>query len=144
MGTQEELVVAEATSGKGVRTRKRRSAHEKLQIVRETLQSDASVAVIARRHGVNETQIFTWRRQFRGGQLKARVPRKSRPAVIVPVEVRAPVDESLPMTAQPMASRTYAAEQIEIEFPSGLRLRVRGAADAAALQTILRELARPC
>jgi hypothetical protein len=65
--------------------------------------------------------------------------------VIVPVEVRAP--SSTPPAAavtEHVAQRAYAAEQIEIEFPSGLRLRVRGAADAEALQTILRELSRPC
>jgi len=145
VGAQDELVVADETGSKSVRTRKRRSTQEKLQIVRETLQSEASVAVIARRHGVNANQVFTWRRQFRGGQLKARTVRKNRQAVIVPVEVGIPVSEPRhPTTAHPVVSRTYAAEQIEIEFPSGLRLRVRGAADSEALQTILRELGRPC
>jgi transposase len=42
--------------------RKRRSPEEKLQIVRETLQSHESVAVIARRHAVNANQVFAWRR----------------------------------------------------------------------------------
>ncbi len=41
-----------------IRRRKRRSPEEKLQIVRETLQSPESVAVIARRHGVNANQVL--------------------------------------------------------------------------------------
>lgn len=64
MGTQDEVVVGQESSGKSVRSRKRRSVQQKLQIVRETLQSEVSVAVIARRHGVNANQVFTWRRQF--------------------------------------------------------------------------------
>jgi transposase-like protein len=64
VGTQDEVVVGQESSGKSVRSRKRRSVQQKLQIVRETLQSEVSVAVIARRHGVNANQVFTWRRQF--------------------------------------------------------------------------------
>jgi transposase-like protein len=48
-----------------IRRRKRRSLQEKLQIVRETLQSQESVAVIARRHGVNANQVFAWRRHYK-------------------------------------------------------------------------------
>ena len=53
MDTSAEHVVGADTGVAGIRTRKRRSVQEKLLIVRETLQSGASVAVIARRHGVN-------------------------------------------------------------------------------------------
>jgi transposase len=144
VGTQDEVIVGQEASGKGVRSRKRRPVQEKLQIVRETLQSEASVAVIARRHGVNANQVFTWRRQYHRGQLKARMTRRRGEAMIVPVEVRAPSSVPAAVTTEHVAQRALAAEQIEIEFPSGMRLRVRGAADAAALQTILRELSRPC
>lgn len=144
MGTQDGVVVGQESSSKGVRSRKRRSVQEKLLIVRETLQSEASVAVIARRHGVNANQVFTWRRQFHRGQLKGRTTRRRGEAVIVPVEVRVPLSEPAAAVTERLAQRAFAAEQIEIEFPSGLRLRVRGAADAAALQAILRELSRSC
>ena len=70
-----------------VRRRKRRSIQEKLQIVRETLQSEDSVAVIARRHGVNANQVFSWRRAFQRGQLKARGGRRRKSPVVLPVEI---------------------------------------------------------
>ncbi len=144
MGTQDGVVVGLEPSGKSVRSRKRRSVQEKLQIVRETLRSEASVAVIARRHGVNANQVFTWRRQFQRGQLKGRTIRRRGEAVIVPVEVRTPSNVPAAAVTERSVQRTLAAEHIEIEFPSGLRLRVRGAADAEALQAILRELSRSC
>ena len=42
--------------------RQRRSIAEKRRIVEETLAEGASVARIARAHGVNANQVFGWRR----------------------------------------------------------------------------------
>ena len=56
----------------GIRTRKRRSIQEKLQIVRETLQSEASVAVIARRHGIIDCRINNAIFNTKKGQLRLR------------------------------------------------------------------------
>jgi hypothetical protein len=42
----------------GVRRRKFRSIEQKRQMVQETLEPGASVAVIARRHGVTRTSCF--------------------------------------------------------------------------------------
>jgi transposase-like protein len=44
-----------------------RSKRERRQIVEETLQPGASVAVIARRHGVDANQVFHWRKLYREG-----------------------------------------------------------------------------
>lgn len=118
MGTQDEVVISQQSSGKSVRPRKRRSVQEKLQIVRETLQSEASVAVIARRHGVNANQVFTWRRQFHRGQLKGRTTRRRGEAVIVPVEVRPASSMPAAAVTEHVGQRALAVEQIEIEFPS--------------------------
>jgi transposase len=49
--------------------RKRRSLEEKRRIVEATLEPDASVARVARAHGVNANQVFHWRRQYRQGLL---------------------------------------------------------------------------
>lgn len=40
----------------------------------ETLLPEASVAVIARRHGVNANQVFHWRRLYREGRLDVALP----------------------------------------------------------------------
>lgn len=141
MSTQAEVVVADEAVR---RTRKRRSALEKLRIVRETLESGASVAVIARRHGINANQVFSWRRQFRSGALKARGSRK-RPALILPVEVAEPRVAASVNREDPPARRSEPrTEQIEVEFPSGLRLRIRGGTQADTLRDLIRELARQC
>ncbi len=42
---------------------------EKRRIVEETLEPEASVARVARAHGVNANQVFAWRRQYRQGLL---------------------------------------------------------------------------
>ena len=53
----------------GQRPRQRRTDDEKRRIVEETLAHGASVSVVARRHDVNANQVFTWRRQYRRGEL---------------------------------------------------------------------------
>ena len=50
--------------------RRYRSKEERRQIVEETLQPGASVAVIARQHGVNANQVFHWRKLYREGRLE--------------------------------------------------------------------------
>src|SRR5713101_4899880 len=49
--------------------RRRRSIEEKRRIVEETLEAGASVARVARRHGVNANQVFYWRKKYREGRL---------------------------------------------------------------------------
>ena len=45
---------------------------EKCRIVEQTLKPGASVALVARVHGVNANQVFSWRRQYRQGLLSPR------------------------------------------------------------------------
>jgi transposase len=52
----------------GRNRRQMRSAAEKLRIVEETLVPGASVALVAREHGVNANQVFEWRRLHLAGQ----------------------------------------------------------------------------
>lgn len=49
--------------------RRHRTKRERRQVVEETLQPGASVAVVARRHGVNANQVFHWRKLYREGKL---------------------------------------------------------------------------
>jgi transposase len=51
--------------------RQHRSAELKRKIVEETLAPGASVARVARAHGVNANQVFEWRRLYREGRLGA-------------------------------------------------------------------------
>jgi transposase len=60
-----------------VAQRRRWSAAEKMAVVRETLQTGTTVSMIARRHGVNPSQIFHWRKLMRLGERAAAYPRKT-------------------------------------------------------------------
>ena len=49
----------------GASGRRRWAADEKARVVEETLQPDAVVSEIARRHGLTPQQLFSWRRTMR-------------------------------------------------------------------------------
>ena len=51
--------------------RKRRSAAEKRLIVEQALEPGASVARVARAHGLNANVVFNWRRLYKEGKLTA-------------------------------------------------------------------------
>ena len=74
MDTSAERTKSAEKSEIAIRRRKRRSLQEKLQIVRETLHSQESVAVIARRHGVNANQVFAWRRRYKVSGRRSHLP----------------------------------------------------------------------
>lgn len=54
----------------GVERRRRWSVQEKQSIVNETYESGTSVSLIARQHGINPCQLFTWRRLMEKGALQ--------------------------------------------------------------------------
>jgi transposase len=51
--------------------RRRWTAAEKLSIVQETYEPDATVSLVARRHGVAPNQLFRWRKLAAQGALAA-------------------------------------------------------------------------
>ena len=54
-----------------VQRRRRWSAAEKMRMVEEGQEPGASVSLVARRHGVNPNQLFTWRRLAAHGAFTA-------------------------------------------------------------------------
>src|ERR1700686_5017082 len=77
--------------------RQLRTNAEKRQIVEETMVEGASVARIARAHGVNANQVFYWRMLYRKGRLGA--------ATLLPVRV---TSESLALQAPSLPERACA------------------------------------
>jgi transposase len=68
--------------------RRYRTTEEKRLIVEETLADGASVAVVARQHGVNANQVFHWRRLYQAGLLSSSVDQaKTDAARLLPVAV---------------------------------------------------------
>ena len=109
-------------------------------MVQETLAPGASVAIIARRHGVNANQLFSWRRQYRRGVLELVNASASEESALVPIAV-API-EALQERRADAAKESQNAGRIDIEFSGGRRVSVWGQADLETLCSILRELSR--
>lgn len=126
--------------GSGVRRRQFRSVEQKRQMVQETLAPGASVAIIARRHGVNANQLFSWRRQYRRGVLELVNAPGSEESALVPIAV-APIDGAQGRGVQ-AADEAQNSGRIDIEFSGGRRVSVWGRADLETLSAIVREFSR--
>lgn len=48
-----------------------RTLEEKLAIIEEASQPNTSVALVARKHGINANQVFDWLRPHRRGLLES-------------------------------------------------------------------------
>jgi transposase len=55
----------------GVQRRRRWTPEEKVRIVEETYLPGMSVSLVARQHGINGSQVFTWRGLMNQGALTA-------------------------------------------------------------------------
>lgn len=119
--------------------RQRRSPELKRKIVEESLAPGASVARIARAHGVNANQVFKWRRQYEQGLLAGVRSRKKSTPGLLAVRVTAPQDVSAPAASAPMPA--FPSGTIQIELAKGT-IRIRGQADVNALRTAIEALAR--
>lgn len=117
------VVVADAADRP---SRQRRSVAEKRRIVEETLVTGASVAGVARSHGVNANQVFNWRRLYQRGLLGGNPPATA----LVPVKITEP--PAAPESGAPSAP----SGSIQLRLPKG-QLRVEGVVDPACLRVVL-------
>lgn len=100
----------------------------KRAVIEASLRPGASVARIAREHGINANQLFLWRKTYREGLLAEASP------LLLPVTI----------------GQSSAAERSKTEQASGcllieagrLRLRIEGRPDPEILRVILAELQR--
>jgi transposase len=119
------------TSQQAIEVRGRES---KRRIVEETLVPGASVARVARAHGVNANQVFGWRRLYRQGRLERK---ETNLPSLLPVRVTGAAIETVHSTAT-MTRRTPSG-MIHLELPKG-QLRIAGRVDAEALRVVLEKL----
>jgi transposase len=110
--------------------RQRRTVEEKRRIVEETLGEGASVARVARAHGVNANQVFGWRRLYQAGRLGGSAIK------LLPVCV----SESSPSLATAPKSEgsgsTSLSGTIQIELRQA-QVRIEGSADPVLLRVLL-------
>jgi len=104
-----------------VQRRRRWSAAEKERLVAASLESGAGVSEVAREAGIHPSQLYGWRRQL-----------CLRPAPVGPFAAVHIAEQSL---GAPIAG------VIEIEFATGSRMRISGAADPATLTAVVAALA---
>ena len=116
---------------RGKRKRRSYSKAFKRRVVAETLEPGASVAEVARRHGLNSNMVFLWRGDPRFG------PGRDAPAFL-PVEVK---PAELPVTSDPVTAG--GGGQIEITLSTGHLLKLSGAFDVDVALRLARGLATP-
>jgi transposase len=113
------------------RSRRRWTEADKRRLVAETLAPGATVHGVARRHGVNTSQLFTWRKQLRVG-----IEPGTEPAVAGFAAVAIAPSAPSMGTVEPTSSGL-----IEIDLVGGDRVRISGAVDPAVVAAALRALA---
>ena len=118
--------------------RRRWSDEAKRRLVAETLVPGATVHSVGQRHGVNTSQLFTWRKQFRAEF----DPPPAKPAF-------AAVELAMPGSTETAADGPVAGADVvastgvlEIELPEGGRVRIRGDVAPAVVTAALSALVR--
>jgi transposase len=118
--------------------RRRWSEEDKRRLVAETLVPGETVRGVARRHGVNTSQLFTWRKRLRA-QLD--VVAATAPAPLFAVEI-APPGEASGVGEAASEVATAPVGLIEVELPRGGRVRISGRVEPALVTAALRALVR--
>ena len=130
------------TEGDGVgvrRVRRSWTLEQKRRVVAECGAEGASIAGVARRHGLNANQLYAWRRRLDGEGAGVRH------GAILPVTLAAvePMEAGpVPPVAPPVAPSIAAPTRgrIQILLPGGVRIIVGADVEGAALQRVLRAL----
>lgn len=121
---------------RSIRKRQFRSREEKRRIVEDTLAADVSVAVVARRHGVNANQVFHWRKLYEAGMLGSSPDAAQDNRVrLLPVTVTDEPASAERQESEPPA--TASTGTINIEFPGVALVSVEGSADPAVIRAVL-------
>jgi transposase len=134
MGIMEKAGVEE-----GSRKRRSRTKQERRRIVEETFEAGASVAKVARRHGIRANQVFHWRRLYQQGLLG----NMTENTALVPVRIADTVAPTrVQMRAEAYAQRVASKPRsgtIEVELANA-RICIQGAADPVSLRVVLESL----
>ena len=117
--------------------RRWRTVSEKRRIAELTFEPGASVALVARAHGVNANQVFKWRRALKRGELNEPT---AAPMSLLPVMVSAPCEASSATGVAEGKEHPTPGGAIHIEFPGRAMISVESGADPALLRSVLESL----
>ncbi|TWB36928.1 IS66-like element accessory protein TnpA [Nitrospirillum pindoramense] len=115
----------------GPERRRRWSTEEKLRVLAQSVAPGSSPSLTCRMHGISTGQLSTWRKQFRSGELTGFIP------VSVVADAALPEPAIVPEVPE---RALMAAGMIEVELPTGVRLRITGDVGEAALRRVLAAL----
>ena len=129
--SQQATVTSRDREGSAVAQRQRRSIAEKRRIVEETLVPGASVARVARAHGVNANQVFYWRKLYQAGRLQK--------AGIKLLPVRVSESKSAPVVVEDRVTGLCQPQSgtIHIELRQA-QMRIEGNAHPALVRVVLK------
>ena len=113
-------------------SRRRWSVGEKQQMVEESLTPGTSVVAVAARHRVSASQVYRWRRQYRGGTDGANHGPALLPVKLTETRHSSPVERGLRK-----AGPSSGSLQLEV---GNARLLVDEAADPGLLRLMLNYL----
>lgn len=140
MDTSVETAVTDKL-GRRSGPRRKYTIAEKRAIVEETRRRGASVSEVAQRHGVNSNLLFGWRRLYHQGVL--REGNAAKPVALLPVKIETPTLAPGKVDAAKTPKATERTKgSMEIEFPGGQRLRIRGRVDQGTLKRVIAVLSQ--
>ena len=100
-------------------------------MVAESQVPGASVAEVARRHGVNANLLFVWRRLAERGLLETHTRRGSGRR-LVPVKLLEASTVTSPISTAPISTAV-----LRVRFASGIELIVEGTPDQGSLERLV-------
>jgi transposase len=115
---------------------------EKAALLAEIEAEGGRVSVVARRHGISDSLLYNWRSAWKA----AAAMRVAGPVEFVPVGMigQAPDDPTPPAASEPpppsCGHQGDTPGRIEIDLPSGARIRVDAQVNERALRRVLQAL----
>jgi transposase len=101
------------------------------------MEPGASVAEIARAHGVNANQVFKWRRLFEAGQLG---DPSCRATALLPVAISAEIEAIPGRIEEAAVEQASSGGAIHVELFGRANITAESGADPALLRCVLESL----
>lgn len=128
-----------AAADQGKRIRRHWTTEIKRRIVREAEKRGAVKQQVAERHGVHVSVLNRWRTELPSRSSGAK--KAARRARLVPVRVSTTRTSRAASRPFPATAIT-ATDMMEVVFPAGQRVAIRGVVNGEVLRAVLQELSR--
>ena len=124
----------------GKRIRRHWTTENKRRIVREAEKPGAVKQQVAERHGVHVSVLNRWRTELPSRSSGAK--KAARRARLVPVRVSKTHTSRASSRPFPATTAVSGTDMMEVAFPAGQRVAIRGVVNGDVLRTVLQELLR--